>query len=69
MNIRGLNLADKFVDNDKGDLECTVPRLVLKRPYFSDLWRVTSVLGPVSSVPTLDTQLSTINSLCPASLE
>jgi hypothetical protein len=69
MNIRGLNLADKFVDIDKGDLECTLPSLMLRRPYFSDLWRVTSVLGPLSSVSTLDTQLSTINSLCPVSLE
>jgi SAM-dependent methyltransferase len=32
VDIRGLNLSDRFVDMDKGDLECTVLRLALKRP-------------------------------------
>jgi hypothetical protein len=54
VDIRGLNLADGFVDMDKGDIEGTVSRLALKRAYFSDLWRVTSVLSSNS-------QRSTIN--------
>jgi SAM-dependent methyltransferase len=32
VDIGKLNLAERFVDMDKGDLECTVLRLALKRP-------------------------------------
>jgi hypothetical protein len=45
----------KWESMPAGSHKCTVPRLVLKRPYFSDLWRAASVLGPLSSGPTLDT--------------
>jgi len=31
VDIRGLNLADRFAHMDRGDLECTVLRLALKR--------------------------------------
>jgi SAM-dependent methyltransferase len=32
VDIGDLNLADRFADMDKGDLECTVLRLALRRP-------------------------------------
>ena len=53
-DIRGLKLADRFINMDKGDLECNIPRLALKRAYFSDLWRVTSVLSSNSRHSTIN---------------